>query len=204
MALKVEYLKIKDIREYDRNARMHSPEQIGQIISSIDQFGFTNPILIDADSVLIAGHGRLAAATQLDMAEVPAIRLRNLSDKQVKALRIADNQLALNATWDLDLLGAEISELQHDEFDLDLLGFDEDFLCGLLDDDSGESMGDVDDSGAPGEIDDQQDAGVVVGPYKFNVKASDWSKWETELRAHAGFDSADIVNEIKKRLGFKG
>lgn len=136
MALKVEYLKIEDITCYGKNARMHSPEQIEQLVNSINEFGFTNPVLIDDDGNLIAGHGRLEAAEKLGLDDVPAIRLRNLSEKQVKALRIADNQLALNASWDMDLLAAELSELDSDSFDLDILGFDDEFLAGLLPDDS--------------------------------------------------------------------
>lgn len=101
-------------------------------MQSIQEFGFTNPVLIDENNVLIAGHGRTCAARTMGMTEVPAIRLTGLSETQRKALRIADNQLALNAGWDEELLKIELSELQDVDFDLDLLGFDMSELDDLL------------------------------------------------------------------------
>lgn len=101
-------------------------------MQSIQEFGFTNPVLIDENNVLIAGHGRTVAARTMGMTEVPAIRLTGLSETQRKALRIADNQLALNAGWDEELLKIELSELQDVDFDLDLLGFDMSELDDLL------------------------------------------------------------------------
>lgn len=134
MALQVEYIAIGEIKEYGKNARTHSPEQVEQLINSITEFGFTNPVLVDENNELIAGHGRTMAATRLGLDEVPAIRLTNLSADQKKALRIADNQLALNAGWDLDLLAAEVQELDLDGFDIDLLGFSDEYLDELLSD----------------------------------------------------------------------
>lgn len=125
-------MKIYDLVNYDNNARTHSPEQVQQIVASIKEFGFTNPVLIDENNVLIAGHGRTSAAIQLGLTEVPAIRLSHLSDSQKKALRIADNQLALNAGWDLELLTQEMKELNLDGFDLDIIGFDDAFLDDIL------------------------------------------------------------------------
>lgn len=125
-------MKIHDLVNYDNNARTHSPEQVQQIVASIKEFGFTNPVLIDENNVLIAGHGRTSAAIQLGLTEVPAIRLSHLSDSQKKALRIADNQLALNAGWDLELLTQEMKELDLDGFDLDIIGFDDGFLDDIL------------------------------------------------------------------------
>lgn len=136
MALTIEYIAVNELLGYGRNARVHSPEQIQQLIASITEYGFTNPVLIDENNILIAGHGRTEAAKQMGLDTVPAIRLKGLSDNQKKALRISDNQLALNATWDLDLLAAEISDLQEVDFDIDLLGFDEEFLTDLFLDDT--------------------------------------------------------------------
>ncbi|MFI3241741.1 MAG: site-specific DNA-methyltransferase [Alphaproteobacteria bacterium] len=113
---------------YARNSRTHSDEQVAQIMASIKEFGFTNPILIGSDDVIIAGHGRLLAAQRLGMSEVPVVRLPHLSDTQRKALVIADNKLALNAGWDEKLLALEIDELKGLDFDLDLLGFNMDEL----------------------------------------------------------------------------
>ncbi len=118
---------------YVRNARTHSDEQVAQIAASIAEFGFINPILIGADDVIIAGHGRLMAAKRLGLTEVPTIVIDHLSDAQRRALVIADNKLAENAGWDEAMLRAELSALQEESYDLDLLGFAEDELGRLLD-----------------------------------------------------------------------
>ena len=125
-------MQVANITPYSRNARAHSAAQISQIIASIREFGFTNPVLLDEHNVLIAGHGRLAAAQQLGMPELPAIVLTGLSDAQKQALRIADNKLALNASWDDDLLRTELMDLRDGGFDLSLTGFGEDELLGLF------------------------------------------------------------------------
>ena len=131
-SLKIEYKKIKELIPYCNNSRTHSDEQVLQIASSIKEFGFTNPVLIDDQGGIIAGHGRTMAAQKLKMDEVPTITLVGLSDAQRKAYVIADNKLALNAEWDFDLLKIEIESLQEDDFKLDLLGFDVDELNGIL------------------------------------------------------------------------
>lgn len=133
MALKIEYIGINELDRYERNARTHSGDQIEQLKSSIGEFGFVNPVLIDENNVLIAGHGRTEAANQIGLEKVPAIRLVGLTENQKKAYRIADNQLPLNAGWDLELLSIEISELESNGFDIDLMGFDDQFLDDLLD-----------------------------------------------------------------------
>ena len=133
MALKIEYVPVGGLKEYARNARTHDVDQVAQIAASIREFGFTNPVLIDENNELIAGHGRTQAAISIGLQEVPAIRLEGLSDAQKRALRLADNQLALNAGYDLELLAAEIQGLDLEGFDLDILGFSDEFLSGLLD-----------------------------------------------------------------------
>ena len=125
-------VSIADLLPYANNARTHSAEQIKQVAASIKEFGFTNPILIDENNVIIAGHGRLQAAKSLGMASVPVRILDNLTDDQKKAYVIADNQLALNAGWDIELLKIELEELKLNDFDLALTGFDDDFISGLL------------------------------------------------------------------------
>jgi DNA modification methylase len=132
LKLSVSYLAIAAIQPAARNPRTHSPAQIAQIARSITAFGWTNPILIDEHARIIAGHGRLAAAQQLGFSEVPTITLAGLSDAQVRALVIADNQLALNAGWDAELLQMELGELGADGFDLSLIGFSDDELAGIL------------------------------------------------------------------------
>lgn len=117
---------------YVGNSRTHSDAQVKQIAASIQEFGFTNPVLIDENSSVIAGHGRILAAELIEQKQVPCIILADLTKAQQKALVIADNQLALNADWDLDRLTLELESLAELDFDIDLLGFDEDFLDGLL------------------------------------------------------------------------
>ena len=118
MTIKIQYKKINELIPYINNSRTHSPEQIAQIAASIKEFGFTNPILLDAQNGIIAGHGRLQAARMLEMKEVPTIELSDLTETQKKAYIIADNKLALNANWDIELLGVEISSLKDAGFEI--------------------------------------------------------------------------------------
>lgn len=130
--MKIEEISIGALKEYGRNTRTHSAEQVEQLKRSITEFGFTNPVLIDEKNVIIAGHGRTRAARELGMEKLPCVRLAGLSDAQKKALRIADNQLALNAGWDEELLKIELAELQAADFDLDLIGFSDEEIENLL------------------------------------------------------------------------
>lgn len=133
MHLQIEYKETAKLIPYVNNSRTHSDEQIKQVASSIKEFGFTNPILIDETDGIIAGHGRLMAAQLLDMQEVPTIRLVGLTKAQTKAYVIADNQLALNSGWDLDRLKLEVLDLDDLSFNLETLGFDDKFLTDLID-----------------------------------------------------------------------
>lgn len=130
--MKIEQKSIDSLIPYVNNSRKHSDEQVAQIAASIKEFGWTNPILVDGDNGLIAGHGRLLAARKLGMDKVPVIELAHLSEIQKKALIIADNKLALNSDWDSELLTLELQDLLGEEYDLDLLGFDKDELDALL------------------------------------------------------------------------
>ena len=123
--MEIEKVKTDVLIPYVRNARTHSDEQVTQICGSIKEFGFTNPVLIDSDKVIIAGHGRVMAAQRMGLSEVPCITLDYLTEAQKKAYIIADNQLALNAGWNEELLALEIEELNDLDFNLDLLGFDD-------------------------------------------------------------------------------
>ena len=117
-------LPVASLVPYAENARTHSPSQVAQIAASIAEFGFVNPVLVDAEGVLIAGHGRVMAAKQLGLATVPVLRLGHLSPAQARALRLADNQIALNSGWDEALLAAEIARIRDEAvIDLDVLGF---------------------------------------------------------------------------------
>jgi len=121
---KIEILPAADLVPYARNSRTHDDAQVAQIAASIKEFGFTNPILIDEDNGIIAGHGRLSAARKLGIDEVPCLRLGHLTDAQKRAYVIADNRLALNAGWDEEMLKVEFAELGDLGFDLELTGFD--------------------------------------------------------------------------------
>lgn len=142
---KVERRNIKTIIPYARNSRTHSDEQVAQIAASIKEWGFTNPILVDVDGEIIAGHGRLLAAQKLGLDEVPCITAVGWSDAQKKAYVIADNKLALNAGWDNDMLSIEFAELKDMDFDLGLTGFDADELAKLLQEPEKEGLTDEDD-----------------------------------------------------------
>ena len=130
--LTIDYRKTGELIPYINNSRTHSEQQVQQVAASIKEFGFTNPILIDEDSGIIAGHGRLQAAQMMGMDEVPTITLEGLTEAQRKAYVIADNQLALNAGWDEDLLAKELKNLQELDFDLVLTGFSEDEIAKLV------------------------------------------------------------------------
>jgi len=128
----IERRKVSALIPYARNARTHSDAQVAQIAASIREWGWTNPVLIDPEGGLIAGHGRVMAARKLGIEDVPCMIATGWSDAQKKAYILADNQLALNAGWDIELLKVEIGELGAEGFDLGLIGFGDDFLAGLL------------------------------------------------------------------------
>jgi site-specific DNA-methyltransferase (adenine-specific) len=131
-AIKIDRIAVEKLIPYAKNSRTHSADQVAQIAASIKEFGFNNPVLIDEDNGIIAGHGRVMAAQKLGLQAVPCIRLAHLSDTQRKAYVIADNRLALNAGWDDQMLTVELQELDSESFDLSLLGFEADELNALL------------------------------------------------------------------------
>ena len=149
LADKIEHWPTAKLLPYARNARTHSEEQVAQIAASIAEFGFTNPILAGSDGVIVAGHGRLAAAQKLGLERVPVVVLDHLSQTQRRALVIADNKIAENAGWDEELLRLELEALQDEGFDLDLTGFDADALAELLADEEPQIDGRTEDDAAP-------------------------------------------------------
>jgi len=151
MKLKIEYRKVSELLPYARNARTHSDEQVSQLAASIKEFGFNNPVAIDADGMILCGHGRVMAAQKLHMAEVPTVCLSHLSDTQVKAYILADNKLALNAGWDNDMLKVELEDLKDLDFDLNLTGFSDEELKDILVEDPTEAHEDNFD-GEPPEV----------------------------------------------------
>ncbi len=149
LADKIEQWPTAKLLPYARNARTHSEEQVAQIAASIAEFGFTNPILAGSDGIIVAGHGRLAAAQKLGLEIVPVVVLDHLSPTQRRALVIADNRIAENAGWDDAMLRIELDALQLEGFDLDITGFDADALAELLAGDEPNFEGQTDEDAAP-------------------------------------------------------
>ena len=169
---------IDTITPYDKNSRTHSTKQVGQIMASIKEYGFTNPLLIDEKGVLIAGHGRLEAVKQLnkvDWAEnpvevLPCIEVSGLSEEQRRALVIADNKIALNAGWDFEILKEELSDLDFMGYDMDLLGFDaqeiEDILNDIGDGSNGVELDTLDSAVGKREVTEKYTHKVVTPIYE--------------------------------------
>lgn len=131
--LAIKYKKTADLVPYANNSRLHDETQLGQLVASINEFGFTNPVLLDGANGIIAGHGRVMAANVLGLETVPTIELQHLTDEQKAAYVIADNKLAQNAKWDDEILRLELQSLSDADYDLSILGFDEASLSRLLD-----------------------------------------------------------------------
>jgi DNA modification methylase len=143
-AEKIEMRQLDKLIPYARNSRTHSDTQVAQIAASIKEWGWTTPILVDEEGTIIAGHGRTLAARKLGLAEVPVMVARGWSEAQKKAYVIADNQLAMNAGWDTELLAVELKELGELGFELDLIGFDDKALANFLNDET-EGLTDADE-----------------------------------------------------------
>jgi len=153
LATHIERWPLNRLLPYARNPRTHSEAQIAQIAASMVEFGFTNPILVDKEAVIVAGHGRLAAARKLGLDVVPVIVLDYLTPTQRRALVIADNRIAENAGWDEAMLRVELDALRDDDFDLSLTGFDVDALADLFEGEDGGASGQTDDDMAPELLD---------------------------------------------------
>lgn len=132
--LEITYINPAELKAYGRNARTHEPEQVAQIVKSIERLGFANPVLVDEKNEIIAGHGRTLAALELGLESVPVVVLRGLTATEKKALRLADNQIALTSGWDVDLLASEIAAIhsEDEDFGLDTLGFSDEEIDGYL------------------------------------------------------------------------
>ena len=178
---------IKDLIPYCNNSRTHSDEQVQQIASSIKEFGFTNPVLIDEQGGIIAGHGRVMAAKKLGLTEVPCIVLDGLSEAQKKAYIIADNKLALNAGWDDDMLKVEMERLGELGFDLSLTGFDDIELSGIFDGAEDLADGLDGDAAEPRSLADR----FLIPPFSVLNAREGW--WQARKRAWC---SMGIAGEV--------
>jgi ParB-like chromosome segregation protein Spo0J len=173
---RVEHWPIERLRRYERNARTHTAAQVDQVATSMLEFGFTNPLLVDPAGVLIAGHCRLAAASKLGLTHVPVIVLGHLTEAQRRAYVIADNQLALQSGWNLGVLEAEVEALQVEGFDVELLGFDADELSRML---GGEHEG-TDDEGED-DGDDVIDRSIALAIVLTPEEMGQWREAKAEL-----------------------
>lgn len=171
--LRIDYRSVESLIPYVRNARTHSDEQVAQIAASIREFGWTNPVLVDGESGIIAGHGRVLAARKLEIDQVPVIELSHLTLAQRRAYVLADNRLAEAAGWDRELLALELGDLRDDGFDLSLTGFDADELGALLDLDTGSIERDAANSSLA--------ARFMVAPFSVLDARRGW--WQERKRA---------------------
>ena len=188
----IEMMAVADLVPYARNSRTHDDAQVAQIAASIREFGFTNPVLIDAQGGIIAGHGRVLAARKLKLDTVPCIMLDHLTETQRRAYVIADNKLALNSGWDEELLKLELSDLNDEGFDLDLTGFTSEEILAL---DMGEDEDPQDvpagDAAPKGNLSDR----FMIPPFSVLNAREGW--WQSRKKAW-------LAIGIKSELGRGG
>ena len=182
-------MRVADLKKNPRNTRLHSLEQITQIMVSIKEFGFTNPILLKPDNTIIAGHGRLEAASNMAMETVPCIVVKGLNEEQYKMLAIADNKIALNSKWDIDLLIQEINHLSGIEgLDLSVMGFSEIELDSLLNELQGDIFEQPDNLSRDIDTDDSDE---------------DWESDEEEVASHGENLDVEVKIIIRCPLSMK-
>jgi ParB-like chromosome segregation protein Spo0J len=138
--LNIEIVGIDEIKESNYNSRIHSEAQVEKIANSIEEFGFVNPIIIDEENEIIAGHGRYTAAKYLKLKEIPTIKLTHLTDDKKRAFIIADNKIALSGEWDYDMLKEEFDTILKSEMDIDLLGFNRKFIDSMFKEKDADAM----------------------------------------------------------------
>jgi DNA modification methylase len=189
--LAVEYLPLADLVPYARNARTHSPAQVAQLVASIREFGWTNPVLIDEAGGIIAGHGRVMAAQQMGMDQVPCIRLAHLTDTQRRAYVLADNRLALNAGWDEELLAAELQALDVDGYDMGLTGFGSAEIDRLL--------AGLEPALDPDTEADREDATPPIRPQAITQPGDLWLLGDHRLLCGDSTEAADVARLVSGR-----
>ena len=200
MAERIEFWQTEKLQPYDKNPRLHSDEQISQIAASFIRFGMVQPILVDSDAGVIAGHGRLEAAKLVGLEQVPVVVLDKLTEDEKRAYVIADNKLAENAQWDRELLGEELEDLMTKDFEVELTGFSKDELEQLLSEAHDDLTDGFDSEGDGDEAQEESDTQCVVGPYRIPVPRADYLRWHDSIRSAVGFEKESIKNEIRRRL----
>ena len=197
--LAIKYKTTEQLIPYALNSRTHSESQIAQLAASIREFGFTNPVLLDGENGILAGHGRVMAARLLKLENVPTIEISHLTPTQKKAYVIADNKLALNAGWDMDILGLEIEELKNCDFEIELLGFDESELAKSAIDYSVLDDEDVDD-----KIQDMADGVRKAIQIEFEPEhyseAQELVKYWRGQNAYVGYMILDFLRKQKDKV----
>jgi len=196
--LKITYKNIEDLIPYARNSRTHSDAQVAQIAASIKEFGWRNPVLVDGENGIIAGHGRVLAARKLGMTEVPTIDGSDMTETQKRAFIIADNKIALNAGWDEELLMLEIEDLRSLDADISLLAFDPSEISitqvdySVLDDEE------IDD-----QIDDMQQGVRKAIQIEFEPddyeEAAELVKWWRQQHAYVGYMIIEFLRKEKEK-----
>jgi ParB-like chromosome segregation protein Spo0J len=195
-AANVEMRAIAGLVPYARNARTHSPEQVDQIAASMREFGWTNPVLIDEEGTLIAGHGRILAAQKLGLTEAPVMTARGWTEAQRRAYVLADNKLALNAGWDMERLAVELSDLSGMGFDLGLTGFSIDELSAMATDAAGGHGGGAGGSGPASSLAER----FGVPPFSVLRAAEGW--WQDRKRAWLALGIQSEVGRGENLLKF--
>jgi ParB-like chromosome segregation protein Spo0J len=193
----IEHLKTSDLIPYARNAKKHDASQVAKLAGSIREFGFTNPVLIDKDNGIIAGHGRVLAAQSLALETVPCIRLGHLTDTQRRAYILADNRLAeIGGGWDEEMLKLELADLAAADLDVAELGFEAESLKIETDDLS------ITDGFSEASEQSTGLADVVFsfGQYRFPVERNVFLQWQENIRQGVGFSDLEVQGEIKKRM----
>ena len=201
MAQKIELWSIERLQPYEKNARVHSKEQVGQIAASIVEFGFLNPILVDSNDGIVAGHGRLSAAKELALDEVPVVVLDHLTDSQKKAYILVDNKLAENATWNEALLQEEIVALNLQDFDISVLGWDEDEIREIMEFDADETNNDDDSEGTRGLGEPIVSYNIIFDDEQQQQKWFDFLKDLKELYPDESTIAEKIIQFIEEKNG---
>lgn len=197
---KVEIWNLSKLKPYANNARKHPDSQIEQIVTSIKKFGWTNPILVDSESGIIAGHGRLEAAKRVGLKKVPVIILDGLTEDERKACVIADNKIAENAHWDFEILGEELASLKGVNFDMEVLGFDEKEIDRLIAEFENGSPIDEDEGEQEIPTEKLDRVSVRVGELKMKIDARRYIDFESKLKSKVGIDPEKQKAEILRRL----
>ena len=206
--IRIDYRSVEALIPYARNARTHTDDQVTKVAASIREFGWTNPILVDGQNGIVAGHCRLLAAKKLGLARVPVIELAYLTEAQKRAYILADNQLAINGSgWDDELLRIELSELRDEDFDVSLTGFDEAEIDRMLAEAEEEPdvQGNTDEDAVPdqqGETVSKEGDVWIMGPHRLLV--GDCTKEESYARLLDGEHAALVVTDPPYNVAYQG